>query len=59
VLVPLPDQDRTLWDHELINDGHTIVRACLRRNRPGQYQLLATNPAEQAYLRSRRDDLQP
>ena len=41
VLVPLPDQDRTLWDHELINDGHTIVRACLRRNRPGQYQLLA------------------
>lgn len=41
VLVPLPDQDRTRWDHELITEGHTIVRACLRRNRPGPYQLLA------------------
>jgi RNA polymerase sigma-70 factor (ECF subfamily) len=40
-LVPLPDQDRTSWDHELIADGHAIVRACLRRNRPGPYQLLA------------------
>jgi RNA polymerase sigma-70 factor (ECF subfamily) len=41
VLVPLPDQDRTRWDHKLITDGHAIVRACLRRNRPGPYQLLA------------------
>jgi RNA polymerase sigma-70 factor (ECF subfamily) len=40
-LVPLPDQDRTRWDPELIADGHAIVRACLRRNRPGPYQLLA------------------
>jgi RNA polymerase sigma-70 factor (ECF subfamily) len=41
VLVPLPEQDRTSWDHELIAEGHAIVRACLRRNRPGPYQLLA------------------
>jgi RNA polymerase sigma-70 factor (ECF subfamily) len=41
VLVPLPEQDRTRWDHELIAEGHAIVRACLRRNRPGPYQLLA------------------
>lgn len=40
-LVPLPEQDRTSWDHELIAEGHDIVRACLRRNRPGPYQLLA------------------
>jgi RNA polymerase sigma-70 factor (ECF subfamily) len=40
-LVPLPDQDRTRWDPELITEGHAIVRACLRRNRPGPYQLLA------------------
>jgi RNA polymerase sigma-70 factor (ECF subfamily) len=40
-LVPLPDQDRTRWDHELITEGHAIVRECLRRNRPGPYQLLA------------------
>ena len=40
-LVPLPDQDRTRWDHELIAEGQSLVRACLRRNRPGPYQLLA------------------
>jgi RNA polymerase sigma-70 factor (ECF subfamily) len=40
-LVPLPDQDRTRWDAELITEGHAIVRACLRRNRPGPHQLLA------------------
>lgn len=39
--MPLPDQDRTRWDRDLITEGHAIVRACLRRNRPGSYQLLA------------------
>jgi RNA polymerase sigma-70 factor (ECF subfamily) len=41
VLVPLPDQDRTRWDRELIAEGHTIVRECLRRNQPGPYQIQA------------------
>ncbi|HEU5242136.1 MAG TPA: DUF6596 domain-containing protein, partial [Ornithinibacter sp.] len=41
VLVTLGDQDRSLWDRELIAEGHALVRECLRRNRPGQYQLLA------------------
>ena len=40
-LVPLPEQDRGSWDRELIAEGHALVRACLTRNRPGQYQLLA------------------
>jgi RNA polymerase sigma-70 factor (ECF subfamily) len=40
-LVLLPDQDRSLWDRELIADGHELVRACLRRNQPGPYQLQA------------------
>lgn len=40
-LVPLPEQDRTLWDHELIAEGHALVRSCLRQGRPGQYQLHA------------------
>jgi RNA polymerase sigma-70 factor (ECF subfamily) len=40
-LVPLGLQDRTRWDQQLITEGHAIVRACLRRNRPGPYQLLA------------------
>jgi RNA polymerase sigma-70 factor (ECF subfamily) len=40
-LVLLPDQDRTLWDGALIEEGHTLVRAYLRRNQPGPYQIQA------------------
>jgi RNA polymerase sigma-70 factor (ECF subfamily) len=40
-LVALPDQDRFQWDAELIAEGHRIVRACLRRGKPGRYQILA------------------
>jgi RNA polymerase sigma-70 factor (ECF subfamily) len=40
-LVLLPDQDRTLWDHALIDEGQSLVRACLRRNHPGPYQIQA------------------
>ncbi len=40
-LVLLGEQDRTRWDSALIEEGHRIVRACLRRNQPGPYQLQA------------------
>jgi RNA polymerase sigma-70 factor, ECF subfamily len=40
-LVLLADQDRTLWDRALIGEGQAIVRACLRRNEPGPYQIQA------------------
>jgi RNA polymerase sigma-70 factor, ECF subfamily len=40
-LVLLPDQDRTRWDRDLIAEGQTLVRACLRRNQPGPYQIQA------------------
>jgi RNA polymerase sigma-70 factor, ECF subfamily len=40
-LVLLADQDRTRWDHDLIAEGQTLVRQCLRRDQPGQYQLQA------------------
>jgi RNA polymerase sigma-70 factor (ECF subfamily) len=40
-LVPLADQDRSRWDHELIREGHALVRACLRRDQPGPYQIQA------------------
>ncbi|MBC9820641.1 RNA polymerase sigma factor [Terrabacter sp. MAHUQ-38] len=40
-LVVLADQDRSLWDRELVAEGHALVRACLRRNAPGPYQLQA------------------
>ena len=37
----LGEQDRTRWDRALIEEGQAIVRACLRRNQPGPYQLQA------------------
>jgi RNA polymerase sigma-70 factor, ECF subfamily len=40
-LVLLADQDRSLWDRDLIADGHAIVRECLARNQPGPYQIQA------------------
>jgi RNA polymerase sigma-70 factor (ECF subfamily) len=40
-LVPLAEQDRAGWDHGLIHEGHDLIRACLARNRPGRYQILA------------------
>jgi RNA polymerase sigma-70 factor (ECF subfamily) len=40
-LVRLADQDRTRWDRDRIAEGQAIVRDCLRRNRPGQYQIQA------------------
>ncbi|NHA69146.1 RNA polymerase sigma factor [Phycicoccus flavus] len=41
VLVPLAEQDRARWDRAAIAEGHALVRECLRRGRPGHYQLLA------------------
>jgi RNA polymerase sigma-70 factor (ECF subfamily) len=40
-LVRLSEQDRTLWNHALIAEGHVLVRRCLAENRPGPYQLQA------------------
>jgi RNA polymerase sigma-70 factor (ECF subfamily) len=40
-LVPLPEQDRDRWDRDLIAQGQTLVRRCLRRGRPGPYQIQA------------------
>jgi RNA polymerase sigma-70 factor (ECF subfamily) len=40
-LVPLPAQDRALWDGDLIAEGRSVVRGCLRRNVPGPYQIQA------------------
>ncbi|GAA1741102.1 RNA polymerase sigma factor [Luedemannella helvata] len=40
-LVLLADQDRSRWDRALIAEGQALVRRCLRRGRPGPYQLQA------------------
>jgi RNA polymerase sigma-70 factor (ECF subfamily) len=40
-LVRLADQDRSRWDRELLAEGQTVARACLRHGHPGPYQLQA------------------
>ena len=40
-LVPLAGQDRARWDRAMIAEGQHLVRACLRRNQPGPYQIQA------------------
>jgi RNA polymerase sigma-70 factor, ECF subfamily len=40
-IMRLADQDRSLWDRQLIAEGQALVRRCLRRNQPGPYQLQA------------------
>ena len=40
-LVRLAEQDRLLWDRDLITEGQAIVRACVQRGRPGPYQIQA------------------
>jgi RNA polymerase sigma-70 factor, ECF subfamily len=39
--VRLADQDRSRWDRALMSEGQDIVRACLRRDLPGPYQIQA------------------
>jgi RNA polymerase sigma-70 factor (ECF subfamily) len=40
-LITLPVQDRTLWNRDLIAEGESLLRECLRRDQPGPYQLQA------------------
>ncbi|MET7982627.1 MULTISPECIES: RNA polymerase sigma factor [unclassified Streptomyces] len=40
-LILLAEQDRTRWDRDLITEGQALVRRCLRRDRPGPYQIQA------------------
>ena len=47
-MVRLADQDRSRWDRALISEGHELVRACLRRNQPGPFQIQAAIAAVHA-----------
>ncbi|MEU2036565.1 RNA polymerase sigma factor [Nocardia amamiensis] len=51
-LVLLKDQDRALWDHSLIAEGQALVLACMRRGRPGPFQLQAAIQALHCAARS-------
>ena len=47
-MVRLSDQDRTRWDRTLIAEGLTLVRASLRRDQPGPFQVQAAIAAVHA-----------
>jgi RNA polymerase sigma-70 factor (ECF subfamily) len=47
-MVRLADQDRTRWDQSLITEGHALVRACVRRDQPGPFQIQAAIAAVHA-----------
>ncbi|HEY8480555.1 MAG TPA: DUF6596 domain-containing protein [Spirillospora sp.] len=40
-LIPLAEQDRSLWDTRMISEGITILQAALARDRLGEYQAQA------------------
>jgi RNA polymerase sigma-70 factor, ECF subfamily len=54
-LIRLADQDRRLWDRALIEEGHELVRRCLRRNLPGSYQIQAAISAVHTDARTAAD----
>nr|WP_202886841.1 sigma-70 family RNA polymerase sigma factor [Kribbella sandramycini] len=54
-LVPLPEQDRSLWDAAAIAEGTELVTATLRAAPVGQYQLQAAIAAVHAAARQAED----
>jgi RNA polymerase sigma-70 factor, ECF subfamily len=55
--VRLADQDRSLWDRELIVEGQELVRRCLRIGQPGPYQIQAAiNAAHSDASRAEQTD---
>jgi RNA polymerase sigma-70 factor, ECF subfamily len=54
-LALLAGQDRTRWDENLVAEGQSIVRALLRRNQPGTYQVQAAINAVHSDARAASD----
>jgi RNA polymerase sigma factor (sigma-70 family) len=54
-IVPLADQDRRLWDEELIAEGVAILQGALARDRLGEYQAQAAIAALHADARRVED----
>ncbi len=40
-IILLEDQDRTRWDHDLIDEGLALIQKAIRHRRPGAYQIQA------------------
>ena len=54
-LVLLADQDRGRWNQVMIAEGQSLVRACLRRDQPGPYQIQAAINAVHSAAPSTRE----
>lgn len=54
-IILLEDQDRTLWNRELIAEGLALVEKALRHRRPGPYQLQAAIAAVHAQAATAAD----
>jgi RNA polymerase sigma-70 factor (ECF subfamily) len=51
-LVLLRNQDRSKWNRGMIEEGHALVRACIRRAQPGPFQLQAAIQAVHCHAAS-------
>jgi RNA polymerase sigma-70 factor, ECF subfamily len=51
-LVLLDEQDRSCWDHGLVDEGKTLLMRALRMGRPGPYQVQAAISAVHADSRT-------
>jgi RNA polymerase sigma-70 factor (ECF subfamily) len=54
-IILLDDQDRTLWNGELIAEGLALLEKALRHRRPGPYQLQAAIAAVHAHAANAAD----
>jgi RNA polymerase sigma-70 factor, ECF subfamily len=54
-LVLLEDQDRSVWDRALINEGNGLVADLMRRQQPGPFQMQAVIAAHHANARTATD----
>lgn len=54
-IVLLQDQDRSLWDGTLIDEGTVLVEKAMRHRRPGPYQIQAAIAAVHAAARRAED----
>ena len=55
-LVPLDEQDRSVWDRALVAEGHRLVRERLRAGAPpGRYQVMAAINAVHTSARTMHD----
>ena len=54
-LIPLEDQDRSLWHHDQIAEGIPLVERALGRRNPGPYQLQAAIAAIHAEARTAQE----